>query len=60
MDKINTPLTDEFLGLRARYDVLMEMPIEGTIAMHVWFVRLEALITDIKRSSFQIAEVMHP
>lgn len=50
----------EFLGLRARYEVLMEMPIETEFEVAQWVTQLDALIADIKRSSYRTCEVMHP
>lgn len=49
----------DYITLRARYEVLMEMPIGCELVdVETWTARLAALIADIKRSDSQIAEVM--
>jgi len=49
----------ELLELRARYEVLMEMPIDlGTeFGIATWHSRCDALREDVKRKGFEYSEV---
>lgn len=60
MESQNDPTADAFIGLRARYEALMDMEIGAElIAVAVWVDALEAILTDAKLAGINPMEVTH-